>query len=412
MKKGLIILVVALQFLGSRALAQNKSIVVLGSSTAAGTGANPYDSSWAGRLQLHYRQNTNVGDPDTVVTNLALGGQYTFSIMPTGYIFPNGYPQVNTARNITQAISLNPDVIIINLPSNDQVWPFPNWQSMNNFRTIYNEAQLNNKRCFISTTQPVNHSNLNVRDSLRKMVDSIKNNFGYFAIDFWTPLASPTGDSSIRADLNSDGTHVNNLGHRLLFQQVIAKDLFPTNSPLPLKLVDFSAQLQSNYVVLKWRTTEEEPNSFFEIERSKDGREFSKLHSLNATGTSNVNDYTWKDQQPLEGKNFYRLKITEPTKISYSKTIGIANKGKQLSISSAYVDGGNLNIKISSNKNETVEISIINLTGMLVKKMSQQINNNGSNISVTVSELAAGEYILRISNAAGDTDTERFIKLK
>ena len=58
MQKGLIILVVALHFLSSGALAQNKSIVVLGSSTAAGTGAFPYDSSWAGRLQLHYRQNT------------------------------------------------------------------------------------------------------------------------------------------------------------------------------------------------------------------------------------------------------------------------------------------------------------------------------------------------------------------
>lgn len=409
MKKGLFFLLLALQFLGNGALAQTKNIVVLGSSTAAGTGANPYDSSWVGRLQLHYRQNTNIGDPDTVVTNLALGGQYTFNIMPTGYTFPNGYPQVNTARNITQAISLNPDVIIINLPSNDQTWPFPNWESMNNFRIIYNEAQLNNKRCFISTTQPVNHPSLTVRDSLRKMVDSIKNNFGYFAIDFWTPLASPTGDSTIRADLNSDGLHVNNTGHRLLFQQVIAKDLFATNSPLPLKLVDFNVQLQSTKVVLNWRTTEEEPNSFFEIERSKDGREFSKMHSLNATG---LNNYSWTDLQPIEGKNYYRLKIIEPTKISYSKTIGITNKGKQLSIGSVYVDGGNLNVKISSKKNEAVEISIINLSGMLVKKISQQINNNSSHISVPVFELAAGEYILRISNAAGDTDTERFIKLK
>ncbi|MFT5667674.1 MAG: lysophospholipase L1-like esterase, partial [Vicingaceae bacterium] len=60
--------------------AQNSPIhvVVLGSSTAAGTGPSSSDSAWVNR----YRRHLQALNPQNVVTNLGVGGTTTYNIMP------------------------------------------------------------------------------------------------------------------------------------------------------------------------------------------------------------------------------------------------------------------------------------------------------------------------------------------
>src|SRR5690349_18464412 len=79
-----------------------KKIVVLGSSTAFGTGASSVDSSWVGRLQKAHRLNTS-DNLDTIVTNLAVGGYNTYHIMPTGFVPPANRPAPDPLHNVTQA---------------------------------------------------------------------------------------------------------------------------------------------------------------------------------------------------------------------------------------------------------------------------------------------------------------------
>jgi hypothetical protein len=63
-------------------------IVVLGSSTAFGTGADPIDSSWVKKLTTYLLQQAA---PVTVV-NLANLGYTTYDISPTGVIVPPAWP--------------------------------------------------------------------------------------------------------------------------------------------------------------------------------------------------------------------------------------------------------------------------------------------------------------------------------
>ena len=109
-------LALILLFTGFFAGAQ-KTIVVLGSSTAFGTGASPSDSSWVNRLQAAYRQNTGDGI-DTNIVNLAVPGTNTYKAMPTGYIPPPLRDQPDPNMNITKALTYNPHIIIVNFPSN------------------------------------------------------------------------------------------------------------------------------------------------------------------------------------------------------------------------------------------------------------------------------------------------------
>ena len=92
-------------------------IVVLGSSTAFGTGAVPIDSSFVNK----YKNYVLGKNPLHTIINLATLSLTTYHVLcPTGYVPPPNRPfPVDTNRNITKALSHHPDAIIINLPSND-----------------------------------------------------------------------------------------------------------------------------------------------------------------------------------------------------------------------------------------------------------------------------------------------------
>jgi len=61
---------------------QLKRLVVIGSSTAAGSGASTYDSCWVRRISYQYKNQQMVVD---TVHNLALPGYDTYHGMPSSY---------------------------------------------------------------------------------------------------------------------------------------------------------------------------------------------------------------------------------------------------------------------------------------------------------------------------------------
>ncbi|MEZ4950746.1 MAG: SGNH/GDSL hydrolase family protein [Saprospiraceae bacterium] len=194
-------------------------IVVIGSSTAAGSGASNTDSSWAGRYR-NYMESLN---PANEVINLARGGYHTYKLMPSNYVPPSTRPEPDTARNITQAISLDPDAIIINLPSNDVSLGYGVMEQLVNFDTIVSHALRANIPIWVCTTQPKNYSNPDLVQQQMDVRDSIFAKYGDYAIDFWSGMATPEG--MIDPLYNFDGTHVNDLGHALLFSKVRDKKL-------------------------------------------------------------------------------------------------------------------------------------------------------------------------------------------
>jgi lysophospholipase L1-like esterase len=187
-------------------------IFVLGSSTAEGVGASPSDSSWVGRFRAHARSI----HPDNVVTNLARGGYTTYHIRPNGSPSVSGRPAPDVTRNITYALLFNPDAIIINMPSNDATQGFTVAEQLANYDRIL--AAAGSVPVWISTTQPRNLSESG-RANLVAVRDSTLARYGDRALDFWAQIANP--DGTVHAAYNAgDGIHLNNAGHRVLFQRV------------------------------------------------------------------------------------------------------------------------------------------------------------------------------------------------
>jgi lysophospholipase L1-like esterase len=403
------VLLIMLQPLFGILQAQTR-VVVLGSSTAAGTGASVYDSSWVGKLQLEYRKNTTAGNPDTVVTNLAVGGTTTYYAMPTGYTPPPGRPLPDPAHNITKALSFSPAVIIINFPTNDIGSSYAAKEYMDNLRYLYQYINSAGVKAYVSTTQPRSQFDFAKRRVLRQLVDSINNNFGMYAINFWEDLVTNDDQYNLGAEVNSgDGVHVNNFGHRLLFQRVQTKNIFISNAAASLLLIDFGVQLQNKTAVITWQTGHEEANTFFELQRGEDGQKFETIINIKAKGTSQVTNYSWTDNNLLPGQNFYRLKIVESNRVSYSKVVSIYSK-KTFAIDKIYATSSALSVMLITDKTRMITASIINSLGETVEKLNYTLPSPSVSLTIPVSKLPAGQYFLRIESLDA-IDTKAFQKL-
>jgi hypothetical protein len=90
---------------------------------------------------------------------------------------------------------------------------------------------------------------------------------------------------------------------------------------LPVELISFDATQVERTAVLTWETASEQNTDHFIVQRSSDGLGWIEVGRLTAAGNSSVNvQYNLKDEQPLKGSNYYRLKMVDiDGTIKYSK---------------------------------------------------------------------------------------------
>ncbi|RYE14167.1 MAG: SGNH/GDSL hydrolase family protein, partial [Sphingobacteriales bacterium] len=160
-------------------------IVILGSSTAYGTGATPIDSSWARKLARY----VTLQNSQSTVVNLGLPGYNSYHIMPTGTTPPATRPfPVDTTHNITKALSLNPKAIIVNLPSNDIAMGVPVAEVKANFEILFAKADSARVPVWFTTTQPRNNLSPTEKQQQVELKNWILQRFGNKAVDFWTDI--------------------------------------------------------------------------------------------------------------------------------------------------------------------------------------------------------------------------------
>lgn len=212
----------AVQTVTATSQVAGKKIVVLGSSTSAGVGASTYANSWVGKFTA-YMQSLNTNNS---VVNLGVGGYNTYTIMPTNWTIPAGRPSPDTSRNITYALSLKPDAIIVNMPSNDTAAGYPISEQQANFQTIVSLATAAGVPIWITTTQPRNFDATGIAKQMT-MRDWITATYGSRSIDFWSTVAN--ADGTVNPTYGAgDGVHLNDAGHQVLYSRVIASNLLST----------------------------------------------------------------------------------------------------------------------------------------------------------------------------------------
>lgn len=142
----------------------------------------------------------------------------------------------------------------------------------------------------------------------------------------------------------------------------------PVAVPLPVTLINFSAQLQQSNVLLNWSTSSEFNSRQFVIERSEDGINFQKLGSLSAAGNSNVvKNYNYVDYMATD-INYYRLiSIDNDGYKKISDVIVIKNPGVQQDvfvINNPFID--KIGIRFAKTPKGTIAVSLRDISGKLI----------------------------------------------
>jgi hypothetical protein len=144
-------------------------------------------------------------------------------------------------------------------------------------------------------------------------------------------------------------------------------------SALPVSWLYFRAKPLQKNVLLEWGTTNEMNNGFFTIEKSRDGRSFETVTSLNATkGNGNTErNYSFTDLQPYS-LTYYRISQTDKDgRKNYYHTIQVKMDTKQSLNVLSYARNNYIYVQASNAVPGNASIELYNIDGR--KMISQKI---------------------------------------
>lgn len=155
-----------------------------------------------------------------------------------------------------------------------------------------------------------------------------------------TPDASATETGNSLLDIGSVALRQSVASMVVTVDGIVVATAFPlgANTPLPVTLTNFTAQLAGPAVQLAWHTASEQNADRFEIERSTNATTFTRLGSLPAAGTSSAaHAYAFTDVKLPAGAStlYYRLNQVDLDGTStYSpvRTVGLTPAAAGLSL--------------------------------------------------------------------------------
>jgi hypothetical protein len=101
-------------------------------------------------------------------------------------------------------------------------------------------------------------------------------------------------------------------------------------NPLPVSWLSFTGtRMPDGSAQLNWSTASELNNSHFEVEKTTDGKNFTKVGEVKGNGTTNkISKYAYTDKTAGSATVYYRLKQVDfNTKFEYSKLVAVKGTG-------------------------------------------------------------------------------------
>ncbi len=188
-------------------------------------------------------------------------------------------------------------------------------------------------------------------------------------------------------------------------------------SPTPVKMSSFTVKKESNDAVLRWTTVSETKNDHFDIERSVDGINFTKMGTVAGNGTTVLTkNYIYPDALANVASKilYYRLRIVDMDGKSTFSTVVALRLDGSIAVSSLTVYPNpftsNIKLQLRSAKEENSTIRFINARGQEVLKRNVTLMP-GDNIVVVgdLQTVAPGLYIMEL-RTGNDVITQRIIK--
>lgn len=189
------------------------------------------------------------------------------------------------------------------------------------------------------------------------------------------------------------------------------------DSPLPLQLFSFTAQLyQQHKALLEWETALEINTSHFVIEESFDGAIYQYLGKVSAANASGNHKYQFIDEQLKNGLNYYRLKMIDiDGATSYSPVRFVNYQIENTAVSSVKLypnpTGGDVVLELESPVDGTIAIWTTSIVAQKNTDVIKMDVKKGKNIiPVKTDALADGTYMLYYQINDAGREGIKFVK--
>ena len=167
---------------------------------------------------------------------------------------------------------------------------------------------------------------------------------------------------------------------------------------LPVTLINFHGVAVDEVNVLSWSTETEINAAWFYLEHSTNGKDFTSIGKLKASGNSNqIINYSMTHFTPSFGNNYYRLLQEDADgKINYSEIIFVENLlSTTLHIFPNPTQDGSVQIEFNSAIGIKSLIQIINREGNIIHQM--EVIASGTNTNQLIQLPSPGIYFIRVT---------------
>jgi hypothetical protein len=176
------------------------------------------------------------------------------------------------------------------------------------------------------------------------------------------------------------------------------------NITLPVRLLSFSGYKNGNKNILQWSTSDEANCKGYEIQRSTDGQNYSRIGFVNTLAingnSSTILKYSFEDYNPTLLKQFYRLKqIDIDEKVKMSNIVMISGaKPAILALGGLYPNPAHntLNVIVNSPQNDRIELVVTELGGKIVRNKLIIVGEGSNSIDIDISSLSANGYLVSL----------------
>lgn len=170
----------------------------------------------------------------------------------------------------------------------------------------------------------------------------------------------------------------------------------------PASITSFFTVNEKDRVILKWTTENEEPEQWFDVQRSIDGGiSYTSLGMVNGKGMSaDMQTYALSDMQPFAGVAYYRLvQRNKQGDVRFTDVKVISRQADLVTYYTIYPNPvqGMLNIRLSAASNEQALTEVFDLNGRRMLSRHFNVLAGEQTLGMDMSRLGNGTYIFKLT---------------
>ena len=218
------------------------------------------------------------------------------------------------------------------------------------------------------------------------------------SISFYWPQTTTNG--SVRVTVSNSS----NCGTQVRFFNII------TNGALPVELLSFDGTCNDNLITLNWRTATEYNTSHFDVLKSRDGENWSKLTTLNSAGNSTQElSYSTEDENAIDGNNYYKLMQYDIDGVSDEYgPINVICNGNSKGYFSTFPNPSSESFQVVLNNKNMIgngKIEIQDSKGSIVLEKEIEIKGGINLYNLDMLNIVSGVYYIKVTSNEFSTNT-------